>query len=355
MMCERPVATRLKYAFAVIAKMMDASFYYFTPDGVDAERRVIRGYSLEKGVWTEGTFPFPDAIYDRACRRGKLYGDVYQALADVPMTTDKPVGTGDKLEVYRLIEEGVRFADHVIPSAQVTRRSQVWQWADRYGEVIVKPVRGLQGRNLFYVRKTENGYVVTKDRGTEAMSKEQLNAWLTEIGVLRYRRYPYLVQPYIRSMTKAGNPFDIRAHLSKSAEGCWQIVRLYPRIGSASGVTSNLSTGGYITELQSLYELELGKKDFPAFKRKLTAFAMGFAPHLQDRLDYDIHEMALDLGLDPKGKLWLFEANLNRIGSNYVEMDVAKHAVAYTLYLASSKLSSQRNGRNAHVEAEKTS
>ncbi|CAI6083777.1 YheC/YheD family protein [Cohnella sp. JJ-181] len=351
MMCEHPNATRLKYACASVAKLSGVGFFYFVPDDVDVAARKIKGYTVENNEWVSRIFDYPDAIYDRACRMGKLYGPVYEALAHIPISTDKPANKGSKLITYRKIMENGLFAEYMIPSAIVSGAGQIGSWLHRYRDIVVKPVSGTQGKGLFCIRTAGAGFEVTLGRRKTAYpDKESLLEWLAAEPLNAGGRF--LVQPFIRSATREGNPFDIRAHLSRNGEGKWGIVKLYPRIGSSRGVISNISAGGHTTDLKSFYQLDLGKKDFVSFQKKLSEFSIQFAEHYQGLLDYRLQEMGLDLGIDASGKMWLFEVNLNRLGTMYVELEAAQLGIPYTIYLAKQGRTTTASAFNTNDKGE---
>ncbi|UJF32256.1 YheC/YheD family protein [Paenibacillus hexagrammi] len=332
MMCETRNVSRLKTACAAFSKANDASFFYFVPEDVNLEDKTIHGQTLSMGEWVTRTFEYPDVIHDCVARRGKFHDEVYEGLASIPMTTDKPFKVGDKMQVYRKIESDGRFADLLIPSVQVTNMEQIRLWLDRYQGIILKPVRGMQGKRVFCVKQTQTGFTVIKDRETIHLTESKLEKWLQTEGMADNIRY--LIQPLICSETQDGNPFDIRAHMARGKNGDWQIVRIYPRVGPRTSITSNFSTGGYLADLDHFCELDLGMPNIRDFKRKLSKLALTFAPHMEKLLKYGLHQLAMDMGLDANGKLWLFEVNFNRIGVNFQEVEIARHAIDYAIHLA---------------------
>ncbi|UJF32255.1 YheC/YheD family protein [Paenibacillus hexagrammi] len=263
MMCERRAGTRLKFALAAIAKLKGVEFFYFLPEDVDMVHKTIQGQIWIKDEWVMQTFDYPDAIHDRAARRGKKYAEVYEAFADIPMTTNKPAGVGNKMEMYRLLLKDGRFKNLLIPSLKLTRVDQVFQWLERRQEVIMKPVGSYGGHSLYYMKKEPQGFTVIAEKQRLSLNEHEFTDWIT--GIWESRKQAYLIQPYIRSETKEGNPFDIRIHLAKGEGGEWHIARVYPRIGEKSGKTSNLSTGGFTAELDTFYRMNLGKKNLTPF------------------------------------------------------------------------------------------
>ncbi|MCR2806894.1 YheC/YheD family protein [Paenibacillus soyae] len=334
MFCEGKAGNLLKYSFAAVASLRNAVFYYFTPDDIRAESRTIHGYTIENDEWVQRVFPYPDAIYDRIARRGRLYPEAYGALEGIPMSTDKTFAADDKLTINQLILDSGKFEDVIIPSEKINSTEQIFAWLERFGEVIVKPARGMQGKQLFYIRRNEDGYIVIKDQETSFHFPRGLTEWLKAVG-LKGRGH-YLVQPFIRSATKNGNPFDFRAHMCRGENGELEMVKIYPRIGNPSGVVSNFASGGYVGDLKNFYVKDLGLPEdrFFGFRRRLTEFSLQFAEHLQGLLDYRVHEIGLDLGMDPSGKIWLFEANMNRLGKTFIHLEVAKKSVPYIIHLA---------------------
>jgi len=71
--------------------------------------------------------------------------------------------------------------------------------------------------------------------------------------------------------------------------------------------------------------------------RTLQAFAFEVTASLQQRLGNGFHEVGLDIGLDERGTIKLFEANLGVVGVNFHEYEAARCGIDYALYLVSGK------------------
>ena len=63
----------------------------------------------------------------------------------------------------------------------------------------------------------------------------------------------YILQPYIKSITKSGQVFDFRLHVQKNGEGKWVITTIYPRIAPKGSIIANINNGGLHQLFRSVF------------------------------------------------------------------------------------------------------
>ncbi|WP_053365723.1 YheC/YheD family endospore coat-associated protein [Bacillus sp. FJAT-27245] len=317
------------YAYAAAAKMEGVNFFYFTPGKVNLDKKQIVGLFYEKGRWVEREVGYPDVIFNAGGTLTSKQDEIVDALEkEIPFTSH---AIGDKMSVYYRIKKSGKFSQYLIPSEKVERIQTIFLYLNNYNSIIIKPVSGAKGEGIIFVEKRGENYSLKADDIEHNFSKEELDDWIAELLI---RDEEYLVQPFIRSETKRGLAFDFRLHVQKNGQGKWVNTAIYPRIAD-TGVVSNISYGGYTSILDGFLRKQFDE-EFYNVKRYLENFAIQFSTHFDSLYDEPLDELGIDIGMDENQKIWLYEVNW-RPGAPvlfYLEMDIAKRAIEYAVYLA---------------------
>ncbi|WP_206922596.1 YheC/YheD family endospore coat-associated protein [Alicyclobacillus suci] len=337
-----PEKVRKLYAFQAVAKMEGALLFYFSPRRIDLASKTVQGLVYENGRYRARTMPFPDVVYnDRTPQDGVGAKLVEAMLETVPVTSHS---VGNKLTVYRRILSGKVFADYLIPSRRVVDGRDVIDYADQHGKIVVKPVSGRQGKGIFYIRRQAPNRQAARYRVIESgVTKFYTASELTSVMNLRLRTTDYLMQPFIVSQTKDGATYDFRIHVQKDKTGDWTLTAVYPRMASANSVIPNLSSGGYTMFPELFFQREFGARSSAMFA-ELADFGIGLARHLERVSGQSYDELGIDVGIDERRRLWLYEVNW-RPGPPpiwNIELDVVRNAVGYAMYLAGVRQRARR-------------
>ncbi len=323
-----PNNVKKAYAYAAVAKAEGVNFFYFTPGKVNIKQQKILGKAYENGQWIEKEFPFPDVIYNASYPVSDKAERIVDYLSDrIPFTSHS---IGNKLTVYNRIENAQEFKQYLIPFYELTDVQIFFDMIKRYEKVILKPLTGHQGIGVVFIEKDGvDHYKINDARVISSINGKQLLDLISH----KIQEQDYLVQQFISSQTKSGQVFNFRLHVQKNGEGKWVITSIYPRIGLLGSITSNL--GSYSTYLDIFLKTEFGDSWYDV-KRDLEQFAISFSNHFDTLYDSELDELGIDVGMDAKQKLWIFEVNW-RPGSPFiynVELDVAKNTILYAKYLA---------------------
>ncbi|RFU62598.1 YheC/YheD family protein [Peribacillus saganii] len=326
-----PSKVRRAYAYSVVAKAEGVILFYFTPGMVNIVDEMINGKVYENGQWVNRTFPFPDVIYNASYPASEKAEEISNYLYEkIPFTSHS---VGNKLSVYKRINEGSEFKDFLIPTFELTNAAKLSVIEKHYSNFILKPVSGHQGSGILFVEKESYRRYRVKEKGKAVtLEKEEFMDLVSR----KIKKQEYLVQPYFTFKMKSGQVYDIRLHVQKNGEGKWVITALYPRVGAFGLLTSNMSSGGYTCFPDVFLKGEFGDFWYD-MKRTLAAFAISFSTHfdtLYDDVNFD--ELGIDVGIDKDQKLWLIEVNW-RPGPPIIfncELDVAKNTIHYAKYLA---------------------
>ncbi|MFB5190137.1 YheC/YheD family endospore coat-associated protein [Alicyclobacillus fastidiosus] len=332
-----PLKIRKVYAFQAVAQLEGAELFYFSPRRIHLETKTIDGLVYEGGRYRERTMPFPDVIYNDSYPRSRGGARLVDALFEVIPRTSHSVG--DKMSVYRRIQEGKAYAHYLIPSRSVQVAKDVVEYANEHRRIVLKPVVGHQGKGIVCVHRQQDGrYLLISDGESTVHSASQLAREVDK----RLAGSEHLMQPFIVSKTRDGVTYDFRVHVQKDRHGRWTPTAVYPRLAGRHGPIPNLSSGGQTMIPNMFFEHEFGD-DSSQMRRTLEQFGVGLAEHLEVVSGQAYDELGIDVGLDERNRIWLFEVNW-RPGPPpiwYLELDVARNAIGYAMYLAESR----RRGR----------
>lgn len=322
----------LAEACAYVAKYEDVHFFYFSPKDIDFDEMLIRGYFYENKKWIPKIVEYPDVIYNRLRLRGiKGYNIVYQELEGIPFTNEFFGNSISKLEVYNKLTDTGVFNDVLIPYQKVDRTRDIFNYIDKFGQVILKPEVGSFAQGVHFISKEKNDqYFVAIEDKEKYYSEFSLSNYLRDL----IKKGTFIVQKYIETRTIDGQPFDIRVHMMKDGNGEWSFVKIYPRIGVYYATIVITRKGGYVGNINGFLERNYGKENVYKLRKQIETLSTELVTHFESIYDKNINEIALDLAIDKKLNPKLIEINVNKPGIVYYEFDVAKHAIEYAKYLA---------------------
>ncbi|MFA1736370.1 YheC/YheD family protein [Lysinibacillus fusiformis] len=333
-----PTTVLKSYAYAAVAKAEGAQFFYFTPKSVDFAKRSIRAKVYEDGQWQEKSMPFPDVIYNAGSpEKLSVSKEIIDRLKEeIPFTT---YSIGNKWNVMKRLKEAKEFEQYLIPSEIVKDADVFHKFINYYKRVVFKPIDGRKGKGIYFITKAgPKNFEVKKDSTNTIYSKPQLDALLKE----QLASGTFIMQPYIQSITKAGQVYDFRLHVQKNGEGKWVVTTVYPRIAPNGSIIPNINNGGFTNYLDPFLEQEF-KEEAYNIRRMLEHFSLALAHHLDEiqmeKFGEVIDEIGIDVGLDHQQKIWMYEVNW-RPGcppAFYLELDVVINSIRYAMYLAKNQ------------------
>ena len=323
-----PSNVKKAYAYAAVAKAEGVNFFYFTAGKVNIKQQKILGKAYENGRWIEKEFPFPDVIYNASYPVGDKAERIVDYLFDrIPFTSHS---IGDKLTVYNRIKKAKEFEQYLIPFYELADVQIFFDMIQRYEKVFIKPLTGHQGEGVVFIEKDGVDHYKINDAGLVSYINEKQ---LLHLISHKIQEQDYLVQQFISSQTKSGHVFDFRLHVQKNGEGKWVITSIYPRIGRLGSITSNM--GSYSICLDIFLKTEFADSWYD-IQMDLEQLAISFSNHFDSLYDSELDELGIDVGIDAKQKLWIFEVNW-RPGSPIIfniGLNVAKNTILYAKYLA---------------------
>lgn len=322
----------LHEACAYVAAGYRASLYRFRAADLDPQWPILKGCELSQGRWESRYRRYPDALIDRLKkRRGRGAPDVYRRLADVPCADERTGAPFGKLKLYRMLRRNPEADKIVIPYRRLRQAEDAVKFVGKHGSAVIKPSKGSYGERIAIVESLEEGYALKEHQGTRRLSGEDFMLWVREL----LRQRAYLIQKLVDSRTPEGLPFHIRVHLVRNESGGWTEMSVTPYIA--------LRPDGLIVNHDSVFRTQsrwnwLLTHRFPGredeIDRYLSQTAARLAVCVEEGLPQRIGELGMDFGIDPEGRFWLYEINLNKIGAVHREFELARIVVPAAIRMA---------------------
>lgn len=319
------VNTPLKMASAYAAAARNIDFFYFTPKGIDYENKRIKAYQVSGFSKKEVEKDYPDVIIDILKGRGnKKYQKLYQEFFNIPMTNRTTLGIGNKQENFNKLSTIPSILPYLILTETVSNTKMVIEKIGSYEAVVMKPSQGLGGSGVLKISKNNGYYDCIIGGNKTSYDTKGLEKYLEQV-----LERKHVLQPFITSQTKNNEPFDVRVHLMKDAQREWRVAGTYVRVGSAKGIVSNTSSGGYIELLEEFIPrqgLNLNPIEVRNDIERRAISLMRDANHLYDE---NLSDVGLDFAWSNFEKWYLFEINTHSPVTTLHEQKVGKYLIEY--------------------------
>lgn len=312
------------HAAAHVAHMHGAEFFFFKAEDIDAAGETILGHFFRNEAWEKRRTPFPDVVANVLANA--VTTEAWRALERACRMTTPYLG--GKMAIEQALRRSGAFDDLLIPTARVESADHIVDELARHQRVVVKPEFGNRGRDIVYVAEQDGGFHIRVDGTDQQLALPELKAFFAK----RLGHESYIVQQYVVSRTALGLPFDIRIHVRRDGNAQWRRVYINARIGSGTTIAANLATGGSFANLEPFLKHRFGAAAdqlYGRIKRLTRDFPPAFQALYPGRT---IPALGLDVGIDEKGDLRLFEVNSNPSPQFAPFMD-HMWRIAYAIYL----------------------
>ncbi|MCR8842744.1 YheC/YheD family protein [Paenibacillus sp. SC116] len=288
----------------------------FLPNEVNWSTGLIHGRSLSRNTTGENrvnrqALPIPDVIYNRIVPY-KVYErpHVRQFLQKartrrIPLFNPPFIFRKDTIHQYLMKHASIR--SHLPASVIAPTLTQVTQLLASHQAVFFKPVTGSQGKGIYKIKKGVDGIFSKEARFNKrymVSSSKDLSKLYHEV-VGKHTRAAYLVQADVQLAKFNNDFFDFRVHLFKDGKHKWQISAIGANVFGSENVTTH---GGWIKPVQEVLKPVFGAKA-TMVEKGILALSLQVANQVTKCIKQPVGEVALDIGVDQKGKAWLFEVN----------------------------------------------
>ncbi|WP_010094201.1 YheC/YheD family protein [Ornithinibacillus scapharcae] len=304
----------------------NSKLLFFSKNDVDFENKTVIADIYDSGKWVRQTVPFPDVINNVG---GVISSHTERKLRRVlPFTS---FFVGNKVSLPKRIVQYRTYAELLVPFILCSNKAKINHFLDKNNKVVFKYLNSNRGENIFFVTKKGNRYILLEHKKERILSQETFDSWVES--VILKEPESFIVQKYIHTRTKSGEPYHIRAHVQKNGEGQWVLTHIYPRIGNKKSNLSNVATEGRIEDFHSFLIKEYGEQTGTTYEQKILKLSIDLAHHIDKLYDLGIDELGIDFAIDDNGRIWMHEAN-NGPQTAFHEEKRAKNTIAYAKYIA---------------------
>ncbi|WP_244996326.1 YheC/YheD family protein [Paenibacillus sp. FSL W8-0186] len=300
----------------VEGQKMGLDVFVFTPMDVHHEKKLIHSlqFDLKSKKWSRKWRSFPNLIFDRGrIQKNKRFEQLvkFRNRYNSSFTfLNRPIR--DKWAIYQLLSSKPRFRPHLPETAIFQNMSDVYRFMRNYSCVYVKPMQGTGGRGILRVDRLGKELYLIQGRTlarkiipAQKMHKARLAPYL-----IRWKaKKNYLVQQGIEIKLPNGRVHDFRMLVQKNGAGKWAVTGCAGRVGPPRSVTSNLHGGGHAVPMNTLLKLASHSEEKRVeIRRTAEKLSIDVAATLEANYGA-LCELALDLAIDPSGKVYLLEVN----------------------------------------------
>jgi uncharacterized circularly permuted ATP-grasp superfamily protein len=207
------------------------------------------------------------------------------------------------------------YAEHpdlhkLLPPTSILTLESLSHYLDQYDAVYIKGKNEHTGSGIIKAWKSSSSYRYVKVKG-EPIKEKSINDLYQAVKTGRPSR-SVLVQKAIDLACINDRPFTIRLMLMRDGERKWQYAGMLAKVSGKESIISNIRRGGgYAATVDEAMAKSLGygPERIERFKKKLIRTGFDIVDYAVAK-GYRTHEVALDLGVDKKGKIWIVEVNL---------------------------------------------
>lgn len=300
---------------ALACKSLGIELLYFTPNDVSIHEEKINGKVYLQDQWLPVEVDIPPFIDVTAYNYSLGKMNIFEFLNSKSVLSDNRLNLGElasnnpfiisKESINKELEKYITIKEYLIPTKQIKEFHEIDTAIDSYEKVVLKPVNGLKGKGVYLVSKLD------KSRYLIEYKTEHKEIFIEDFKIMfdkEFRNGRYIVQKYVHSRTLQGDPFDCRIHLEKNGLNKWTIVKKAIRIGIGQRVISNVNQGGGIADCKQFLKANFGGKS-DEINLKLNHIGNLVAPIVEKIRQTELMTLGLDIGISPKGDLYLFEIN----------------------------------------------
>lgn len=238
-----------------------------------------------------------------------------------------------KIDNATLLLSHESVASH-IPRTQSLTQPNLIDMLEAYPIVYIKPNDSAQGKGILRVDVHSNGSYLLRSRDIDDqwIYQNHSDLW-NHINQIKHPR-SYIVQQGISSVTKQGNPFDIRVHLTR-VNRRWIIAGMVGRMAPLDGIVTNYFLEGPTTYVSNLLtgSLELSSHQANGLIHEIKTLSLTTTKIISTTYP-KWSEFGLDIGIDAERKLWIYEINITPGASVFQRLN-------YQSYLRVLKLRKQ--------------
>jgi len=315
--------------------------FAFALDGIDTANLTMEGYfyNPEFEVWEKTVMPYPSAIFKRSVLNLQ-WREYFTALYGTKIFNSN---TFSKWEMYKRLEQFHDIKKYIPYTTILEQKSDVINLLNKYRNIYIKPISGLQGLGIYNVIKKQNKVELrTRHKGNNIVKRfnreEELLHYIEENIDLKKYIFQETINIKIDNKT-----IDFRLGMDKDQTGSWQNTLFVSRVSEEGSIISNRAGGGRVKKaddvLSDIYHMSDEK--IIRYKKKIRKIAVEISRKLECT-GLNLGKLAFDFAVDDKGNIYLIEVNnkypddtlANQLDINQHSDYIRMHNMLYTKKLA---------------------
>ncbi|TCS96778.1 YheC/YheD family protein [Hazenella coriacea] len=296
-------------------KRMGVPVFVITPQCISSDYKQVYGYFLSNSTkvkWVRKLTTLPPVIYNRVPNRVEerrpSMQETIENLKKIPHLHFYNPSFFDKWTLYQ--DLNTTKLHSYLPETSLLDQPQTFkQMLFRYPILYLKPIDGKAGIGMIQITQ-EPEEIKLIHQTAKRKEKKQFTTFTDLWPTIQQlcKQQPYLIQQGISLATYQGKPFDVRILLQKNRKGSWALTGIGIRVAGKSAISTHVPMGGRIENVQRVFQSVFGKRKNDMLK-KVEEMGLQLAQSIDNKQSSPLGEMSMDLGVEPQGHCWFFEAN----------------------------------------------
>lgn len=338
---------------ATIRKVMRAgkgkSFYFaFGPQDVNWEDQTVDGnFSQPSGSWRRKKIPLPDVVYNRFLNRRTELSSSVNNLKERFVQRGTPVFNWsffDKGKIYNMLK-GDRVSKYIPESCTSPSVKQIKNLLGKYKMIYLKPSKGALGIGIYRLTYNPRDGYFTRSRHHGKKVETRYSSFDNMMNKLTRNLHldQYVAQQGIRVIESDSCPIDFRFHLTKNGQNQWIVSGIGAKKAGKGEVTTHVRSGGQLLSAERVLKKFFGSRA-EKVKEAAKEAVIKIAKAIEHNNAKPLGEIGFDIGIDPSGHVWLFEANAKPGRTIFKHHSLKREGVEsihnlfeYSLYLSKFK------------------
>jgi hypothetical protein len=326
-----------------MGRMMGITVFVLTPRGLSSNDAKVEGYLLDhrssKLRWIKTKLPFPNVVYNRIpSRKSESRSEVQEAIRKLQKTPGVHFFNPhffDKWTLYTQLSS-VGGVSSIIPDTMRLDQNAFQIMGNKYPTLYLKSINGKAGIGMMRISKLKKGYELIH-QGTREKKKYHVSDLpaLWSLVQSLCKKTPYLLQQGISLAQYRGRPFDVRMLIQKNGQGEWEVTGTGIRVAGETSISTHVPMGGRIENINQVFKEVFGSGANEKIKQ-VKEIGLTLAQAIESKQQSSLGELSIDLGVEPNGRMWFFEANAKPMKFDEPEIRTRslRRLIQYCLYLS---------------------
>lgn len=280
---------------------------FYTPQQVQLHTHRVKGFMRKNKKWITASTLLPFINHDIGYYTGAAISQKVRRIKRLKQIIFTGYGLGDKWKIHQLLMQCPAAEAVLISTQPLHSLAKAIAFITEHLLVILKPVNGSQGRDIYRIGLSDAGFIVETPRGnTLSLQVEQLEHFLQR----KINKEGWVLQKYIDINGLSYVPSDIRVLVQKNGKGQWQLSGKAIRQGKGHGLICNIQKGGRIFEALPYLSTRFTDEIANRLIKEMEQLSLELAHQLESYSGKRYVELGFDFAVDQESRLWMMEINI---------------------------------------------